>query len=302
MRKKPFKQFSGIFDSIFMSIIYFFLSAILLIILLPLMNIVSSSISSPKAVSSGQVGIWPVDISLVGFSAIFENKSILYGFMNSFIYTILGTLINIAMTLVAAYPLSRRDFIGRKPIMLIFTFTMLFSGGMIPTYLVVRSLGMLNTIWSMVIPNAMGVYMVILARTFLQNSVPLELYESAEIDGCNYIKMFFMITLPLSKALIAVITLMYAVGHWNSYFNALMYLTSQQKFPLQLVLRQILVLNQFDLTNMTSLQFDRMIDRQYLANLLKYSVIVVATVPVMILYPFVQKHFVKGVMLGSLKG
>ena len=186
--------------------------------------------------------------------------------------------------------------------MFLFSFTMLFGGGMIPTYLVVRNRGMVDTVWAMVLPGALSVYNMIIARTFMQNSIPGELYESAVIDGCSYARMFVQITLPLSKALIAVLTLMFAVGHWNSYFNALMYIRSSAKFPLQLVLRQILVLNEFNLTEMTSTMVDDMIQRQFLANLLKYSVIVVSSVPVMLMYPFIQKHFVKGVMLGSLKG
>lgn len=179
---------------------------------------------------------------------------------------------------------------------------MFFGGGMIPTYLVVRNLGMIDTLWSMVIPGAVSVYNIIIARTFMQSSIPTELYESAEIDGCSHARAFLSITLPLSKALIAVLTLMFAVGHWNTYLNALMYLRSQDKFPLQLMLRQILVLNSFSLEEMTAGMAEEALQRQYLGNLLKYSVIVVASAPMLLLYPFIQKHFVKGVMLGSLKG
>ena len=179
---------------------------------------------------------------------------------------------------------------------------MLFGGGMIPTYMVVDSLGMIDTIWAMVLPGALSVYNMVIARTFMQSSIPEMLYDAASIDGCGSARRFFLIALPLSKALIAVLTLMFAVGHWNSYFGALMYLRTQSKFPLQLVLRQILVMNSFDLSEMTAGMVENMIERQYLANLLKYSVIIVSSVPVMLMYPFIQKHFVKGIMIGSLKG
>lgn len=296
------RQFSGKGDYAVLGVIYASLIVLLLAILFPLLNILACSFSSPTAVSSGQVGLWPVDFSLMGYEAVFNNSLIANGFINSLIYMVLGTIVNLAVTLMAAYPLSRSDLIGRGPLMFLFSFTMLFGGGMIPTYLVVRVLGMVDTIWAMVLPGALSVYNMIIARTFMQSSIPNELYESAQIDGCSYARMFLRITLPLSKALIAVLTLMFAVGHWNSYFGALMYLRSSELFPLQLVLRQILVLNSFNLTEMTSTMVDDMIQRQFLANLLKYSVIVVASVPIMLLYPFIQKYFVKGVMLGSLKG
>ena len=300
--RRKLRQFDGAGDWILLTLIYLFLSLLLLVILLPLLNIVASSFSSSVAVSSGQVGIWPVDFSLEGYQAVFKNSLISNGFLNSLLYMTLGTMINLVVTFMAAYPLSRKDLIGRGPLMFMFSFTMLFGGGMIPTFLVVRNLGMVDSVWAMVLPGALSVYNMIIARTFMQSSIPGELYESAQIDGCSYARMFVQITLPLSKALIAVLTLMFAVGHWNSYFGALMYLRTSSKFPLQLVLRQILVLNEFNLTEMTSSMVDDMIQRQFLANLLKYSVIVVSSVPVMVMYPFIQKYFVKGVMLGSLKG
>ena len=243
-----------------------------------------------------------MDFSLKGYQAVFNNRLIAGGFLNSLYYMVIGTSINLIVTMLAAYPLSHKSLVGRRAITFFFSFTMFFSGGMIPTYLVVKDLGMIDTVWAMVIPGAMSVYNVIIARTFMQNSIPYDLYESAMIDGCSYCKAFFRITLPLSKSVIAVLTLMFAVGHWNAYFGALMYLRTQSKFPLQLVLRQILVLNSFNINDMTASMVEDALDKQYLANLLKYSVIVVATTPLMILYPFIQKHFVKGVMLGSIKG
>lgn len=301
-QKRKLKQFGGIGDTILIGSIYLVLILILLIILLPIINIVASSFSAASAVSAGRVTFWPVDFSLEGYKAVFNNPLISGGFINSFYIMVVGTLVNLIVTMMAAYPLSFRYLEGKKFITLLFTFTMFFGGGMIPSYLVVRDLGMINTIWSMVIPGAVSVYNIIIARTFLQSSIPYELYESAEIDGCSHARAFFTITLPLSKALLAVLTLMFAVGHWNTYFNALMYLRDQDKFPLQLVLRQILVLNTFSIEQMTGGMAEEALERQYLGNLLKYSVIVVASAPMLAIYPFIQKHFVKGVMLGSLKG
>ena len=296
------RQFSGLGDNILMGIIYAFLVFILIVILIPIINIIASSFSSSKAVVAGKVTLWPVDFSLRGYQAVFNNRLIAGGFLNSLYYMVIGTSINLIVTMLAAYPLSHKSLVGRRAITFFFSFTMFFNGGMIPTYLVVKNLGMIDTVWAMVVPGAMSVYNVIIARTFMQNSIPYDLYESAMIDGCSYCKAFFRITLPLSKSVIAVLTLMFAVGHWNAYFGALMYLRSQDKFPLQLVLRQILVLNSFNINDMTASMVEDALEKQYLANLLKYSVIVVATAPLMILYPFIQKHFVKGVMLGSIKG
>lgn len=302
VKKKTLRQFGGVSDKLLMGFIYFILIFILVAILLPVINIVSSSFSSASAVSAGRVGLVPVDFSLEGYKAVFNNSLIAGGFKNSFVYMIVGTLINLLVTMMAAYPLSSRDLAGKKFVTFMFTFTMFFGGGMIPSYLIVRDLGMIDTIWSMVVPGAVSVYNIIIARTFLQSSIPYELYESAQIDGSSYFRSFISITLPLSKALLAVLTLMFAVGHWNTYFNALMYLRSQDRFPLQLVLRQILVLNSFNLMDMTAGMVEDALKRQYLANLLKYSVIVVASAPMLLMYPFIQKYFVKGVMLGSLKG
>ena len=301
-RRHTLRQFSGLSDNMLMGVIYAFLIFVLIVILIPIINIIASSFSSSKAVVTGKVTLWPVDFSLKGYQAVFNNRLIAGGFLNSLYYMVIGTSINLIVTMLAAYPLSHKSLVGRRAITFFFSFTMFFSGGMIPTYLVVKDLGMIDTVWAMVIPGAMSVYNVIIARTFMQNSIPYDLYESAMIDGCSYCKAFFRITLPLSKSVIAVLTLMFAVGHWNAYFGALMYLRTQSKFPLQLVLRQILVLNSFNINDMTASMVEDALDKQYLANLLKYSVIVVATTPLMILYPFIQKHFVKGVMLGSIKG
>jgi putative aldouronate transport system permease protein len=270
----------------------------------PLIYILSSSLSSTRAVTSGRVWLWPVDPSLAGYEAVFRNKGILTGYANSAFYTLFGTLINVAVTIMAAFPLSRKDFYGRGFFMFLLTFTMLFSGGLIPYYLVVRALGMVDTRWALLIPSAMAVYQVIIARTFFQITIPGELADAAEIDGCSDLGFLVRIVLPLSTAIVAVLTLMYAVGNWNSYFSALIFLSDAAKYPLQIVLRNILILNMFDPASIATRGIDthKMVELQGLSDLLKYALIVVASLPVLLLYPFVQRYFVKGVLIGSLKG
>ena len=271
-----------------------------IIVAYPLVNIFSSSFSSADAVMSGKVWLFPVDFTLEGYEAVFRNDDIWIGYRNSLFYMVFGTLINIVMTLLAAYPLSRSDMPGQGPIMLLFTFTMIFNGGMIPTYILVKDLGMLNTIWAMLIPGAIGIHNLIITRTFIMNTIPKEMLEAAKIDGCSDIQYFTRMVLPLSGSVIAVITLYYAVGHWNSYMDAFMYLSKENLYPLQIFLRGILVSNEVDSELLVN-EFGE-VANQGLAELLKYSLIVVATIPVMIIYPFVQKHFVKGVMIGAVKG
>jgi putative aldouronate transport system permease protein len=287
-------------DRVFNIVNYVILSLFFIVVLYPLVYIVSASFSSSHAVISGRVWLWPVEPSLKGYAAVFENKAIWIGFRNSLFYTVVGTAINVILTLIAAYPLARRDFVGRNAIMFIFVFTIMFSGGIIPTYLLVRDLGILNSVWAMVLPSALSVFNVIITRTYFQTTIPQEMLEAAQVDGCNDFKFLWKIVLPLSGPIVAVITLFYAVNHWNSYFNALMFLKDRDLYPLQLVLRSILIQNQIDPSMIMS--EEDLVTRQGLADLLKYSLIVVATVPVLIIYPFVQKHFVKGVMIGSIKG
>lgn len=283
--------------------VFYFLNNILLwsaviITLYPIIYVASCSFSSADAVTTGKVVLWPVDFSLEGYKAVFKNKDIVTGYYNSFIYTVVGTLINVLCTILAAFPLSRREMVGSKFFNFFFAFTMWFSGGMIPSYLLIRDLGWLNMRWSLLIPGAIGVWNVIITKTFFQNSIPEELFESASIDGCSYFRYFLSIVLPLSGAIIAVITLFYAVDHWNAYFNAFLYLNKKELFPLQIILRNILLQNTVDQNMMGDIE-----DINYaLADLLKYSLIMVACIPVWCIYPFVQKYFVKGVMLGSLKG
>jgi ABC-type glycerol-3-phosphate transport system permease component len=291
-------------DRLFLAVINALLFLLVVVIAYPLIYILSSSFSSTRAVTSAQVWLWPVEPSLDGYSAVFRNQGILSGYANSAFYTVFGTLINVAVTIMAAFPLSRRDFYGRGFFMFLLTFTMLFSGGLIPYYLVVRALGMVNTRWALLIPSAMAVYQVIIARTFFQATIPGELSDAAEIDGCSDLGFLVRIVLPLSTAIIAVLTLMYAVGNWNSYFSALIFLSDAAKYPLQIALRNILILNEFDPGSIASRGIDvrKMREMQGLSDLLKYALIVVASLPVLLLYPFVQRYFVRGVLIGSLKG
>ncbi|GAA4877446.1 carbohydrate ABC transporter permease [Paenibacillus vulneris] len=287
-------------DQVFTVVNYTILSLFLITILYPLIYVVSASISSSEAVISGKVWLWPVHPSLEGYSAVFKHKLIWSGFMNSIYYTVAGTLINVVMTILAAYPLSRKDFYGKNVFMFLFVFTMMFSGGLIPTYMLVKDLGLLNTTWSMLLPGALGVWNMIITRTYFQTTIPDELLEASQLDGCTDFQFVWKIVLPLSGPIIAVIALFYAVGHWNSYFNALIYLKKQSLYPLQLVLRDILVQNDVDMNMLMDVA--EQAKREGLRELLKYSLIVVATVPLLVVYPFVQKYFVKGIMIGSLKG
>jgi multiple sugar transport system permease protein/putative aldouronate transport system permease protein len=287
-------------DRVFYTITNILFVLLFIVFFYPLYYIIIASFSSADAVVAGRVFFWPVEINIDGYQAVFRNRDIVRGFFNSALYTIVGTLINVSCTMVAAYPLARRDLPFRRFIILLFTFTMFFSGGMIPDFILLRSLGMLDTIWAMVIPGAISVYNMIIARTFIENSIPGELMEAAKIDGCSDTRFFFQMVLPLSRAVIAVITLYYAIGHWNSYFSAFLYLSSRILLPLQIILREILIANTIDTNMMVDPQ--TLIMKQNLAQLLKFSLIVVSSAPVLCFYPLAQKHFLKGVMIGSVKG
>lgn len=288
------------FDRIFMFFNNLVLLVITIVILLPLIFIVSASFSSSEAVIAGKVTLWPVDFSLHGYETIFEHKKVWDGFANSLFYTVFGTIFNVLMTIIAAYPLSRQDLVGRRFITIAFIFTMLFSGGLIPTYMVVRDLGLLNTRAAMILPTGIGIFNLLITITFFRTTIPPELIEAARIDGANDFRTFGSIVLPLARPIIAVLALFYAVNtHWNTYFQALIYLKDQELFPLQLVLREILIQNSIDASMLVDVE--DLVAREGLRELLKYSLIVVASVPVMVLYPFVQRHFVKGMMIGSVK-
>ncbi len=277
-----------------------FLGFCFLVVAYPLIYIISASFSNAQAVISRKVWLWPVDFDLEAYRAIFKNKQIGAGYLNSFFYVVLGTSLSVFLTILAAYPLSRKEFIGRNVFMGFILFTMLFSGGLIPLYLLVKNLGLRDTRWAMVLPNAIGVWNVIVARTFLQNTIGDELYDAAQIDGCNDLRFLFQMVFPLSGSIIAVMTLFYAVWIWNSYFDALIYLDSQKLFPLQIVLRNILIMNQVDISMMNDIE--ALARKQGMAEIIKYALIVVASIPLLTIYPFVQKYFIKGVMVGSVKG
>lgn len=296
---KKFRSYS-INDKIFYIITGFLLTAFFIIVLYPCIYVVSASFSSGSAVEAGRVILWPVDFSLEGYKAVFHTPSVWIGFRNSLFYTIAGTLINILVTMIAAYGLARPDLPGRNGIMLFFTFTMFFSGGMITGYMLVRSLHILNTIWAMLIPGALGVYNLIIARTFIESNIPTELLEAAQMDGCSDIRFFASIVLPLSKAVIAVLVLFYGVSHWNSYFNAMIYLNDKELYPLTIYLKEILMASQIDPSTVADPELQNQIAR--MAGVIKYALIVVSMIPILILYPFIQKYFVKGVMIGSVKG
>jgi len=287
-------------DRIFNIINYTILILVTIIVLYPLLFVLSASFSDPQTVLRGEMLLWPKGFNLNSYVKIFQNQDIISGFTNTLIYTSLGTLINLTMTILAAYPLSRKDFVGRNAIMALLVFTMFFSGGLIPTYLLIKNLGMLNSLWVMIIPNAVSIWNIIIMRTFFQQSIPNELQEAATIDGCSNIKILTRIILPLSMPIIAVTILFYAVGHWNAFFNALLYLSDKEKFPLQLILREILIQGQTN--DMVKMSTESAIKQQREVEGIKYAVLVVANLPVLALYPFLQRYFVKGVMIGAIKG
>ena len=263
----------------------------------PVYFVCIASISNPMAVSRGEILLWPKEINFMGYEKVFEDARVWIGYRNTLFYTFSGTLLSLLFTIPAAYALSRKETPFRQPLMFFFTFTMFFSGGLIPTYFLMQNLHLVNTIWVMIVPFSVSVYNLIVTRTFFQTSIPEELFEAARIDGCSYTRFLFQIVLPLSKAIIAVIGLYYAVGYWNEYMRALIYVQNKDLVPLQLVLRSILVENQA--VEASSLGSE---SRRLLADLLKYALIVVSTLPMIILYPLLQKYFEKGVMIGSIKG
>ncbi len=288
-------------DRIFLVVNTSILTLFLLIVFYPMWLVLISSFSDPNAVTAGKVIIFPVGFSLEGYKAILSYKMIVRGFMNSLVLMVLGTVFCLIVTALGGYPLSRSDLPGKKYIMFIFTFTMYFSGGMIPYFLLIRDLHLMNTIWALVVPSALNVWNIILMKTYFQTSVPDEIFQAARVDGCSDIVYLVRIGLPLAKPIIAVLSLFTAVGMWNSYFNALLFLNDTELFPLQLVLRDILVVNATNTTEF-NLDVESIKRQQEMVALLKYSVIVASSAPLMILYPFVQKYFVKGIMVGSLKG
>ncbi len=286
---KAFYVFSGLILTVFF-----------LLVLYPCIFVISASFSSGTAVQSGKVILVPVGFNLTGYETVLHTKNVWVGFGNSVFYTVCGTMINLVMTILAAYPLSRPDLVGRNKLMLFFTFTMFFNGGIITNYLLVANLGIINTRWAMLLPGALGVYNMIIARTFLQNNIPLELLEAAKLDGCSDIRYLFSVVLPLSKSILAVLVLFYGVAHWNTYFNAMIYLNNRSILPLTIFLKEILISGQIDASTISDPELAE--KSAQLAGVIKYALIVVSMIPVLLIYPFVQKHFVKGVTIGAVKG
>lgn len=287
-------------DRVFEACSYFILTIVLITILYPLHFVAIASFSDPVQVNLGNVVFIPKGITFDGYARVFNFDQLWIGFRNSVIYTILGTLINITVTLMVAYPLSRKVFSGKKAITFYLIFTMYFNGGLIPTFLVVKSLGLYNNWLVMIIMGAVSVFNVIIARTFIQNSIPEELFEAAFIDGSSHLNNFIKIVIPLSRPIIAVLTLYYGVAHWNNFMDALVYLSDKNLYNLQLVLRGILTSNQVSADLMTD--FEDFYRRQNEVELMKYGMIVISSVPLLFIYPFLQKYFTKGIMIGSLKG
>ena len=293
MKKLNSDTFFYIFNNIF-------LLFALLVVAIPLLHVISASFSDARAVSAGNVFLLPVDFSLKGYTEVFKQSKVLVGYGNTIFYTVLGTCINLVFTVMAAYPLSRKNLPFRKIFIMLFTFTMIFSGGMIPTYMLMNNLGLLNSRLVMMLPNAINIFNLTIAKNLLENNVPEELFEAAQIDGCNYFKFIKNIVLPLSKPILAVLALYYAVVHWNAYFDAFLYITDPDKLPLSMALRDILIMN--TVTAESMMDAKEMLAKQGMADLLKYSLIVVSSVPLVAAYPFISKHFAKGTLTGAVKG
>lgn len=286
-------------DIIFHTLVIILSILCFIVIVYPLWFVVIASISNSDLVNQGKVVLWPQDIRFYGFEQIFQDSRILVGYRNTLIYVVGGTLLNMIVTMPAAYALSRPDFRARNPIMLYFVFTMYFSGGLVPTYMQINRLGLINTPWILLVMVLINTYNLIIARTFIQNTIPNDLYESATLDGANHFRIFWSIVLPLSKAIISVEILYYAVFHWNDYFNALIYTSNTDIQPLQMVLRRILLQNEAFANGNGGVQGGY---AQSSADQVKYAVMIVSTVPILLVYPFIQKYFEKGVMIGAVKG
>ncbi|WP_420800564.1 carbohydrate ABC transporter permease [Paenibacillus urinalis] len=277
---------------------YVFAVVLLIVLIYPIYFIIIASFSDPAAVANGQVWLFPKGFTLAGYQELLKHENIWIGYRNTILYTVIGTVISLVVNISAAYALSRKDLFGRRAISLFFIFTMFFNGGLIPTFLTIRDFHMYDTFLVMVLPFSVAVYNIIVARTFFQHSIPEDLWEAAQLDGCGNLRYYLQIVIPLSKAVISVIALWTAVGHWNSYFNALIYLKDPNLYPLQLILRNILITNQMQSSMGTG---EAAAVALRLANLMRYAVIIVATVPIMCIYPFVQKYFNQGVMIGAVK-
>lgn len=286
-------------DRLFDIINYAVLTLVLLVVAYPLYFIVIASVSDPVAVYAGKVVFYPQSFTWEGYQRILEYEQFFSGYRNTVIYTVVGTLVNVIITIPGAYALSRKDLVGRNTVMMLITFTMIFNGGLIPSYLLIMEMNLYNSMWALILPVAVSSWNLIVARTFFQQTIPDELLEAAVLDGCSNAQFFVRVVLPLSKSIVAVMVLFYAVSHWNSYFNALIYLKTPTKYPLQLVLRSILFEN-----SMGDMVEDAatLAAQQRMGDLIKYGVIMASSLPLLILYPFLQRYFIQGVMIGAVKG
>ena len=289
-------------DKVFGVINAIFIAFITIITLYPLIYVCSASISSPASVTSGRMWLWPTDITLEGYKRILKNTEIWTGYANTILYTVINVVISLAVTLPAAYALTVKALPGRKFLVFVFSVTMFFSGGMIPLYVVCRNLGLVNTLWAVILPSATSMWYIILTRTFFQSTIPHELEEASEIDGCSVFATFLRIVIPLSAPIIAVMALYFGVGRWNSYFGEMIFLRDRTKFPLQLFLREILIIAKFSEQNTNNADAITMAEQIRISSIIKYATMIVATLPVIAAYPFIQRYFVKGVMIGSIKG
>lgn len=289
-------------DKIFDVVNLIVMCVLLLIFIWPMWFVLIASFSDPNQLWLGNVILWPKGFTLEAYEKLLEYTDIWTGYKNTILYTVVGTLVNLILTVTLAYPLSRKDFLPRKFIMIMLVITMYFSGGLIPTYLVVKNLGMVNNFWAMIIPGAISTYNVLVVRTYFLNSIPNELHEAAKLDGANNLQFFGKIALPLAKPVVAVVGLYYAVGHWNDYYTALIYLYDKEKFPLTCFLKNLIIDTSTAMQGSFGSSASEMESMIRLAQSLKYSTIIAAVIPMLIVYPFVQKFFVKGVMIGSIKG
>jgi putative aldouronate transport system permease protein len=288
-------------DRIFYIFNYILLTVFAIIVIYPFLYIVSCSFSSGTALINGKVILLPVEPTLEGYIAILGYTKIWTGYANTILYSSVGTLIGVTLTILAAYPLSRRELMGKKALMFLFLFTMLFNGGLVPNYILIRNLKLPDTIWALVLPGAISAYNMIVTRTFFMTAIPEDLHESAVLDGCNEFRYLWCIVLPLSKAILAVLVLWIVMWHWNSYFNPMIYLNTPSKYPLQLILREILLLSQVDFTT-SAVNPELYYHNKQLSEILRYGTIIISSLPLMIAYPFIQKYFQQGVLIGSVKG
>ena len=288
-------------DRSFYVVVDVYLAICGIIVLLPLLHVLAQSLSDPMMVIAGRVSFFPINPTLDIYSQVIKSKNIMTGFMNTLFYAGVGTCLNLFMTVICAYPLARKGLWGRKVIVFIFTFTMMFGGGMIPTYLVIKQLGLIDTRAVMILPGAITVWNMIMCRTYFMSSIPEELYESASLDGASDIRILVSMVVPLSVPILAVMVLFYAVGHWNSYFDAMIYLNSPELYNIQLVLRNA-INNVKSISENGASDMANMVKNEANGEAIKYVLIVITMIPVMIIYPFVQKYFINGIMIGSIKG